>query len=257
MLHFFRPSSGFSMPGCGHPFIRALMGAACLSSALASAEPSIKADAPQANLVTLSASGFLEVPQDWLTMRLTVIREGDEAVAVQAQLRQALDSAMATARTATAPQQQLQVSSGSFGVYPRYDRSGKISGWQGRAELLIEGRDFTRIARTAGQIPALTVTSIDFSLSREARQQLELDAQALAIERFKGRALEVAKGFGFSRYGLREIQLSSADQSDGVLLRQRPMAMDVSSAMSKSEHLSLEPGSSKVNVTVSGTVQLH
>ena len=97
MLHFFRPSSGFSMPGCGHPFIRALMGAACLSSALASAEPAIKADAPQANLVTLSASEFLEVPQDWLTMRLTVIREGDEAVAVQAQLRQALGKAITIA----------------------------------------------------------------------------------------------------------------------------------------------------------------
>ena len=37
-----------------------------------------------ANIVNISASGFLEVPQDWLTMSLNTTKEGADAAAVQA-----------------------------------------------------------------------------------------------------------------------------------------------------------------------------
>ena len=123
---------------------------------------------------------------------------------------------------AVAPNQQLQARSGAFGVYPRYDKNGKISGWQGNAELVLEGRDFTRISNTAGKIQTLTIAGMDFSLSRETQQKLETDVQALAIDRFKSRAKEVAKGFGFSDFQLREISISSADEGGNTPMRQRP-----------------------------------
>lgn len=208
------------------------------------------------NVVSLSSSGFLEVAQDWLTLRMNTTREGKDAASVQAQLKAAMDGAMVIARAGAAADQQLQVRSGAFGVYPRYDKNGKISGWQGSTELVMEGRDFTRIARTAGQIQALTVSSMAFSLSREAQQKLESDVQALAIDRFKRRASEVAKGFGFADYKLGEINISSADQMDGRMLQRGAMAMEAKSAFDQAEPLAMEPGFSKVNVTVSGTVQL-
>ena len=233
-----------------------VLAVAGLISLPAKAEPVSGREAPLMNVVSLSASGFLEVQQDWLTLRMNVTREGGDAASVQTQLKTAVDSALAIARGAAAANQQMQVRSGSFGVYPRYDKSGKISNWQGNAELILDGRDFTRIARTAGQITSMTVAGMDFSLSREAQQKLETDVQALAIERFRARATEVAKGFGMTSYGLGEINISSADQMEGRVFARSAMAMDANASLSKSEPLAVEPGNSKVNVTVSGTVHL-
>lgn len=205
------------------------------------------------NVVNLSASGFLEAPQDWLSMSLSTTREGTDAVTVQNQLKVALESALAVARASAQPQ-QLEVRTGQFSLYPRYTDKGKISGWQGSTELVLEGRDFARISTTAGKIQTLTMSSMGFSLSREARQKLESDVQAMAIERFKVKAGEVAKGFGFAGYSLREVAVSSADQ-EGRPFQPRAMAMEAKAAMSDAA-VPVEPGKSTVNVTVSGSVQL-
>ncbi len=207
-----------------------------------------------ANIVNISASGFLEVPQDWLRMSLNTTKEGADAAAVQAQLKTALDAALAQAKPAAQPQ-QMDVRTGQFSLYPRYGSNGKITGWQGTTELVIEGRDFARISTTAGKIQSLTLGHVGFSLSREAQQKLESDVQALAIERFKARANDVAKGFGFTAYTLRELSISSADQGGGQPYP-RAMAMQAKAAMADAP-VAVEPGKSTVNVTVSGAIQLR
>jgi len=207
-----------------------------------------------ANIVNLSASGFLEVPQDWLSMSLNTTKEGPDAATVQNQLKVALDAALVVAKAAAQPQ-QLEVRTGQFGLYPRYTTGGKINGWQGSTELVIEGRDFARISATAGKIQTLTMGNVGFSLSREAQQKLEADVQTLAIERFKTRANDVAKGFGFTGYTLRELSISSADQGGGQPYP-RAMAMQAKAAMSDAP-ASVAAGKSMVNVTVSGSVQLR
>lgn len=209
---------------------------------------------PPANVVQLSASGFKEVQQDWLSMSLNTTKEGPDAVTVQNQLKVALDAALAVAKVAAQPQ-QLEVRTGQFSLYPRYSSNGKINGWQGSTELVLEGRDFARISATAGKIQTLTMGHVGFSLSREAQQALESDVQAMAMERFKLRAGEIAKGFGFSAYSLREIAVSSADQGGGYA-RPRVMAMEAKAAMSDAP-IAVEAGKSMVNVIVSGTIQLR
>lgn len=207
-----------------------------------------------ANVVNISASGFMEVPQDWLSMSLNTTREGPDAVTVQNQLKQALDAALTVARASAKPQ-QLEVRTGQFSLHPRYGSNGKINGWMGSTELVLEGRDFALISATAGKIQTLTMANMSFSLSRESRQKLEADVQALAIERFKQRASDVAKGFGFAGYSLREVAVSSADQ-EGRPIQPRMMAMEAKAAMSDAA-VPVEAGKSTVNVTVSGSVQLR
>lgn len=208
-----------------------------------------------ANVVEINASGFKEVTQDWLTMRLTTTESGADAGTVQNQLKVAIESALVVARTQAQPG-LLEVRTGQFSLYPRYGSGGKINGWQGSTELVLEGRDFARISSTAGKISTLTMGGVSFSLSREARQQLESEVQAQAIERFKARAAEVAKGFGFSGYTLREIGISSADSGSEVVIRPRVMAMEAKAAMSDAP-VPVEAGKSMVNVTVSGSIQLR
>ena len=205
------------------------------------------------NVAQLSASGTVEVQQDLLMIAMNTSASGADANLVQTQLKQALDAALAVARPAVLPG-QLDLRTGNFSLYPRYGKDGKINGWQGTTELVLEGRDFTRITTTAGKIQSLTMGNVSFALSREQRTKVEAEAQTVAIDRFKAKALEVSKSFGFTGYTLREVSINANDQ--GFQPRPRVMAMQAKSDMSDSPVL-VEAGKSTVLVNVSGSVQMR
>lgn len=208
--------------------------------------------APPQNVVQLSASGTVEVQQDLIAISMNTTREGADAGTVQNQLKVALDAALTEAKKVSQPG-QLDVRTGNFSIYPRYARDGKITGWQGSAEMVMEGRDFARISATAGKVQTLTMGNVSFGLSREQRAKVEGEAQAQAIDRFKAKADGIAKSFGFTSYGLREVSVNANDQ--GFVPRPRLMAMEAKAAASDAP-VPVEAGRSTVLVTVSGSVQL-
>jgi predicted secreted protein len=223
--------------------------------ALAAAAASLPAQtlAPPQNVLQLQASGTVEVQQDLLQMNLTTAREGTDPTAVQSQLKAALDAALAEAKKSAQPG-QLDVRTGNFALYPRHNREGRISGWTGTAELILEGRDFGRITQAAGRIQSMTLGGISFGLSREQRSRVEGEAQTLAIDRFKAKAAELARGFGFSGYTLREVAVNANEPGFTPKLRMAAQDARVSSAEAA---VPVEPGKSTVMVTVSGSVQLR
>jgi predicted secreted protein len=208
---------------------------------------------PVQNTVHLSAQGAVEVQQDWLHMVMTTTRDGGDALAVQTQLKQALDAALAEAKKAAAPG-QLELRTGSFSLYPRYGRDGKINGWQGSTELVLEGRDFARIGATAGKVQTLTLGQVSLRLSRERQTQAEAQARDQAVTRFKSQAQEVARSFGFAGYTLGDVAITSG--GDGEVAPPRAMLMMAKSGAADAP-VPVEAGRSTVQVTVAGTIQLH
>lgn len=206
---------------------------------------------PPHNVLQLSASAAIEVQQDLLSVTLMTTKDAPDAATVQAQLKAALDAALAEARR-NAQADQFEVRTGNFSLAPRYTRDGKINGWQGSTEMLLEGRDFPRITQTAGRISTLTIGGVGFGLSREQRAKVEAEAQTMAIENFKHKATELAKGFGFSGYTLREVAVNA---SEGGPIRPRMMAAEAKSFAADAP-LPVEPGKTAVVVNVSGSVQL-
>jgi len=221
--------------------------------ALAATTASAQVVPPPQNVLQLQATGTVEVQQDLLMMVLTVSRDGSDPAAVQAQLKAALDAALAEAKRNAQPG-QLDVRTGNFALYPRHGRDGRISGWTGTAELVLEGRDFARITQTAGRINTMTLGGVSFGLSREQRAKVEGEAQAQAIERFKARATELARGFGFAGYTLREVAVNANEP--GFAPRMRMAAQEARLAAADAP-VPVEPGRSAVTVTVSGSVQLR
>lgn len=240
--HFLKKSSIQLIAAC------ALL--AC-STGLFAQTPMSMPHTPLQNVAQLSASAAVEVQQDLLSIAMSTTRDGTDAAAVQNQLRQALEAALAEARK-TAQPGQMDVRTGNFSLYPRHGKDGKINGWQGSTELVLEGKDFPRITAAAGKIQTLTMGNVGFALSREARARVEGDAQAQAIERFKAKASEIARGFGFSSYTLREVSVNANDQGP---IRPRMMAMEAKAAMSDAS-IPVEAGKSTVLVNVSGSVQM-
>lgn len=234
---------------------RSAVAMACAAGALAltSAAACAQAPRPSQNMVSFSASATQELEQDLLTITLQANKEGAQAAEVQSALKQAMEAALAEARKAASPG-AMEVRTGSFAVMPRYNNSGRVNGWQGNAQLLLEGTDIARLTQTAGKLSQLSVINVNYGLSRALREQQETSLTQQAIGRFKARAAQIAQDFGFKGYSLAEVSVSSTEP--GFAPRPVMMAMRAKSAEMADAPLPVEPGKGVLSVTVSGQVVL-
>lgn len=203
----------------------------------------------------LSASASTEVTKDLLALTFSTTRAGFEANAVQAQLKQALDAALAEARKSARPG-ELEVRTGNFSIHPRYatPAPGKptIDGWSGSAEIVVEGRDLAAIGMLTGRITTMTVAGIAYRLSRESQRRVESEIAAEAIARYRAQAADYAKQFGYGTFTVREVNVSIGGPSGGP----QPMQRMALASSADAGPLALEPGRAVVTATVSGTVQM-
>lgn len=244
------------------PSFRRFLALATFGSALAAPLGSAWAQMlpqPQ-NVVSLTASASVEVNKDWLTVVFSTTREGTDAAVVQTQLKQALDAALNEARKSARPG-QLEVQTGGFSLYPRYappnpksttGQPGGIVGWQGSTELIVQGRDTQAVSQLTSRIQTLSIARVGFSLSREAREKVEADVSAEAIDRFRQRADAVSRQFGFAGYTVREVSVSA----DGGGHVPQPMMRAQAMKSSSDEALPVEAGKATVTATVNGSVQM-
>jgi predicted secreted protein len=242
-----QPAAG----GAGRPLAGL---AAALAVTCAAAQDNNPPAAPGAlqGVVVLQASAQAEVAKDVLSITLATTREGVDAATVQAGLKQALDAALQEARKAAKPG-QLEVQTGNFSLSPRYGKDGRINGWQGSAELLVEGRDMAAIGQLAGRIGTLSVARVGSSVSRELSEQTESELTAQAIARFRAKAGEVARQFGYAGHVVRQVNVGA---NPPVFMAQESMRLKTMSAMVADAPLPIEAGKATVTVTVNGSVQM-
>ena len=240
------------LPRAAALFATGLIGVAALAQTLP----------PPQNVASLSASASIDVNKDWLTVVFSTTREGSEAGAVQTQLKLALDAALAEARKVAKPG-QVDVQTGAFSLYPRYAPAtpksaaagmpSGIVGWQGSTELSVEGRDAAAIAQLTGRISTLAIARVGYSLSRQARLQVEGEVTAQAIDRFRQRAEAVARQFGFGGYAVREVNVSAESTGGPQMMAMKAVGMRAGPA---EEALPTEAGKATVTVNVNGSVQM-
>lgn len=239
----------------GRPLALALAAAALGSPLAATAQTAVLT--PPANVLVLSAEASAEVPQDLLSITLQAVREGADAAVVQSQLRQVLDAALAEARKSQRPG-QLDVRTGAFSLYPRTAVKGgvnSISGWQGHAELVLEGRDLPAISALAGRLPGMTVSRVGFGLSREARERVANEVSADAIAKFRQRAAAYSQQFGFGGWSVRELTISGGDVAPTGPMPMFKVARAMA-APAADESQPVEAGRATVTVSVNGSIQM-
>ena len=142
---------------------------------------------------------------------------------------------------------------GNFSMFPRYSKGSTISGWQGSAELVIEGRDMLAISQLVGRIKSMTVARVGYGLSREQREKSEADVAAQAIARYRVKAADYARQFGYAADAIREANVSANEPQPG---NPQPMYREKAMSASSDEALPVEAGKALVAVNVSGSVQL-
>jgi len=232
--------------------VLALVLAACLP-ALAAAQPAV---APMQKdpegVVSLNSSATVQVPNDWIAVQFSTTREGTDAATVQAALKEALGTALAQARQVAKPDGHVEVQGGGFSLQPRFNNKGIVNGWTGTTSLTVQGRDMATIAELAGRIQSMTIGSLDYSVSREAREKVEGELAAQAIARFRARAAEYAKAFGYGSFVMREANIAF----DNGQPPPRPFRLKAAMAPAAGEALPIEAGSGNVTANVNGSVQL-
>jgi predicted secreted protein len=233
---------------------RQLIPIAAAASMLAAASPghAAEADIPH-NVVRFAATATQELTQDLLTITLQANKEGNQAAEVQAGLKQMLEAALTEARKSAQPN-AMEVRTGYFSVQPRYNSAGRVNGWQGSAQLILEGTDIARITQTSGRLNQLNVVNVGYGLSRALREQYESALTSQAIARFKTRALQIATDFGLKGYTLSDVSVSSTEPG----FEPRPYLMKAMSARAEAADapVPVEPGKGALSVTVSGQVLL-
>lgn len=223
-----------------------------LTLALAGVVGSAQAQtAPRKDALNLSANASQEVTRDTLAVVFSTTRDGSDAATVQRQLKQALDAALAEARKVAKPG-EVEVQTGNFALYPRYAAKGGINGWQGSAELLVQGKDTATIAQLTGRINTLSIARVGYSLSREAREKVEAEVVSQAISRYKARAADYARQFGFSGYQIGEVSVNTSEGGGPMPMAAPMMRMKAAAAMD--EALPVEAGKETVSVNVNGVV---
>lgn len=204
-------------------------------------------------VVSLNSSATVQVPNDWITVQFSTTREGTDAAAVQAALKDALGTALAQSRQVAKPDGHVEVQGGGFSLQPRFNNKGLVNGWTGTTSLTVQGRDMATIAELAGRVQSMTVGSLDYSVSREAREKVEGEAAAQAIARFRAKAGDYAKAFGYGSFVVREANISF----DNGQPPPRPFRAKAAMAPSLGQDLPVEAGSGNVTANVNGSVQLR
>lgn len=219
-----------------------------LSAVAVHAHESEERDSRKWPQASLRAEASAEVAQD--TVRITLATEVSDSTqtAVAKALSDTLDATMKQAKG----HDKIEATSGNYQVWPMNDKDGKISNWRGRAEIILESKDFAAASELASQLSdRMPIANLAFSVSPQARASQEEALLSEAASAFRQRAKAVAQSLGFADYDLRNVEVGGAGaQYQPSAPRMMAMAADKAS-------VPLEGGRERVTVSIRGSIFLR
>jgi predicted secreted protein len=202
---------------------------------------------PLFNLVTLRAEASREVPNDLFSATLAAEAEGTDTARLGGEVNRAMQKALAAAKRYGS----VKARSGSYQTLPIYDK-GRVVRWRVRQELRLESTDIPAAVEAVGALQSdLVIAGMSLSVSPELRRQTENALLAEAIAAFEERARVVRDAMKAKAYRVRNLDF--AGEGTG------PMPMYLLSRATAAQPRmapAVEPGTTPILVTVSGTLQL-
>lgn len=212
------------------------------------AEPSKKQPDPTLHL---EAQAFTEVAQDTVMITLQATRQSSEQAVVTQQLTEVVSTVLAEVKK----QDVVKVSSGNYYVRPQHDKDGNLTRWIGQSQLLFESTDIAAAAQLAAQYQnQMPIANVSFSVSKQARTQVEAQLITDAAAAFKQRAETMAAALGYGAYELKEMHLGG---SGAVFKAQRAQFDMMSAAATMSESLPIDSGTEEISLSLSGSIYLR
>jgi len=201
--------------------------------------------AEEKSTVGLQAQADREVANDQVVAVVAAEDGGRDPAAIAAAVNKRLIAALAVARDYPA----VRARSAGYQTSPVY-KDGRVESWRVSQQLRLESRDFAAMAELLGKLQReLLVRNLSVGLSTESRRAAEDALVAEAVAAFHARAALVRAALKASGYRIMHIDVGAS----GAPIR--PLAQEGLRAMAAAP--GVEPGTTLVAVSVSGTIELR
>lgn len=199
------------------------------------------------NVVNLQAQAEREIPNDQMTVILVTEHEGTNAAKLAGVINENMEWALNIVKKSSFAKYQTK----SYSTYPVYDEDQDIIGWRASQELEIKSENISGLGELTGRLQEkLQVRQMTFSPTDATRKKYEDELIEEAMEAFKSRIEIVKKHMDDKNHRLVNINISTGSYQPPYMYdRGAPMAMEKAMAPA------VEAGTSKITVTVSGSVQ--
>lgn len=215
---------------------------------LLSGMPSVLADEGVIyNKVSLQTQAERDVPNDLMTVVLAVEHQGKQPSALAEKVNRNIQWAIE--RTKKHP--YIESSTQAYYTYPIY-KDGLVVGWRAIQQLELRSEEIAGLTDLVGVLQEkLQVKQINFSPTRATRLQIENELIEEALASYKRRVGIVQKHMDNMDYRIIELHVNTGGQRPPVMYAERAMVQ----AMDARKAPAVEAGTSKISVTVSGSVQ--
>ncbi len=202
---------------------------------------------PQYNVVNLQAEAEQEVPNDELTVIMAAEHQGTDP----AQLADQVNRDMQWATRLAKRQVQIEVTSLGYSTNPQY-RDDRVVAWHARQELRLRSTAIAELSEMVGQLQErLQVKSMRFSPTHETSTRYENELIDVALQQFKQRAEIVSHHMPGADYRIVNLQINTGSSHAPMMMRAEMLSVRKMSVAAPA----VEAGTSKLTVTVSGSVQ--
>lgn len=208
------------------------------------------ADELNYNLYQLSATSEKQVAND--TMKVTLIASHHAQQSVEA--TKIVNQQVAAALKVLKRSSGIHYETGNYQTHPVY-KNQQITGWKASQQIELQSTDVDQLTELVGKLQQnVKVSTMRFEVSKQVQQTTEDALSAEALQQFKSRAELIQKTMGANRYQVVSININAGTQIPPIQRNRMRAEMAVMSADAPAP--SVESGSSTVNVTASGQIQL-
>ena len=203
---------------------------------------------PLFNQVNLQAQSERDIPNDQLTVLLAVEEEGKEAAKIANKINKDMEWALNIA----GKHNDIESRSLSYNTYPIYDKRTVI-GWRAIQQLELKSTSITELSELVGELQdRLQVKNMKFNPTRETRVRYENELIEEAMLAFKQRIEIVKKHMDEKNVRIINLRVNTGGG------RPQPIYAESRILLSSSDSKrapGVEAGTSKITVTINGSVQ--
>lgn len=199
------------------------------------------------NQVHVQAQVERDIPNDEMQSLLVSEHQGKNASNLSAKVNQDIKWAVAIAKK----HKTIEESTRAYQTYPIY-KDNDVVGWRVSQEVLLKSQNIAELSEVIGELQEkLQVRQMQFSASNKTRDQIENELIEAAMQAFKRRAEIIKKHMDGKDYRIVNLHINSNGQRPPMMHveRGRMQAMALASAPT------VESGTSKITVNVSGSIQ--
>lgn len=202
------------------------------------------------NQIHINAQVERNVENDQLEVTMLVEKQGSKPEEIAAEVNEAMQWALDLADD----KNEIEVSTRSYQTFPIY-KNRLIVGWRATQELFLKSVEITDLTDLVGKLQErLQVKHMQFSPTRETRVKIENELISEAMGAFRQRAEIINQHMDEKNYRIINLHVNTGN-SGPVIFREAMVSRAANMDMAMEMAPAVEAGTSKVVVTVSGSIQ--